>query len=77
MQQALDRLKSGRTTIVIAHRLATVRGADRILVVDGGRIVASGPHDELVRQGGLYADLARMQIDGDIEARRDVDAAAS
>lgn len=77
VQQALDRLKSGRTTIVIAHRLATVRGADRILVVDGGRIVASGPHDELVRQGGLYADLARMQIDGDIEARRDVDAAAS
>lgn len=77
VQQALDRLKSGRTTIVIAHRLATVRGADRILVVDGGRIVASGPHAELVRQGGLYADLARMQIDGDIEARRDVDAAAS
>ncbi len=77
VQQALDRLKSGRTTIVIAHRLATVRGADRILVVDGGRIVASGPHDELVRQGGLYADLARMQIDGDIEARQDVDAAAS
>ena len=77
VQQALDRLKSGRTTIVIAHRLATVRGADRILVVDGGRIVASGPHDALVRQGGLYADLARMQIDGDIEARRDVDAAAS
>ena len=77
VQQALDHLKSGRTTIVIAHRLATVRGADRILVVDGGRIVASGPHAELVRQGGLYADLARMQIDGDIEARRDVDAAAS
>ncbi len=77
VQQALDRLKSGRTTIVIAHRLATVRGADRILVVDGGRIVASGPHDELVRQGGLYADLARMQIDGDIGASRDVDAAAS
>lgn len=77
VQQALDRLKSGRTTIVIAHRLATVRGADRILVVDGGRIVASGPHAELVRQGGLYADLARMQIDGDIEAHRDVDAAAS
>jgi len=77
VQQALDRLKSGRTTIVIAHRLATVRGADRILVVEGGRVVASGPHDELVREGGLYADLARMQIDGDTEARRDVDAAAS
>lgn len=64
VQQALERLKTGRTTIVIAHRLATVRGADRILVVDGGRIVASGTHDELVREGGLYADLARMQIDG-------------
>ena len=75
VQQALDRLKSGRTTIVIAHRLATVRGADRILVVDGGRVVASGPHDELVRQGGLYADLARMQIDGEINL--DLDAAAS
>jgi len=68
VQQALERLKAGRTTIVIAHRLATVRGADRILVVDAGRIVASGPHDELVRQGGLYADLARMQIDGQLDA---------
>lgn len=68
VQQALERLKAGRTTIVIAHRLATVRGADRILVVDGGRVVASGRHDELVRQGGLYADLARMQIDGQLDA---------
>jgi len=68
VQQALERLKAGRTTIVIAHRLATVRGADRILVVDGGRIVAKGSHDELVREGGLYADLARMQIDGQIDA---------
>jgi len=64
VQQALDRLKAGRTTIVIAHRLATVRGADKIVVVDGGRAVACGTHDELVREGGLYADLARMQIDG-------------
>ena len=64
VQEALERLKTGRTTIVIAHRLATVRGADRILVVDAGRVVASGTHDELVREGGLYADLARMQIDG-------------
>ena len=65
VQRALERLKAGRTTIVIAHRLATIRGADRILVVDGGRVVASGAHDELVRAGGLYADLARMQIDGE------------
>ncbi len=64
VQQALERLMQGRTTIVIAHRLATVRGADRILVVDGGRVVASGRHEELVAQGGLYADLARMQLSG-------------
>jgi ATP-binding cassette subfamily B protein len=65
VQRALERLKAGRTTIVIAHRLATIRGADRILVVEGGRVVESGRHDDLVREGGLYADLARMQIDGE------------
>jgi ATP-binding cassette subfamily B protein len=68
VQRALERLKTGRTTIVIAHRLATVRGADRILVVEGGRIAASGSHDELVLEGGLYADLSRMQIEGDYSA---------
>jgi ATP-binding cassette subfamily B protein len=68
VQRALERLKAGRTTIVIAHRLATVRGADRILVVDEGRIVASGTHDELVEAGGLYADLARLQLDGGLAA---------
>ena len=65
VQRALERLKAGRTTVVIAHRLATVRGADRILVVDAGRIVASGRHEELVAAGGLYADLARLQLDGE------------
>lgn len=63
VQGALDRLMAGRTTLVIAHRLATVRGADRIIVMDGGRIVAEGPHDRLVGENGLYARLARLQFD--------------
>jgi ATP-binding cassette, subfamily B, bacterial len=62
VQQALDGLMEGRTTIVIAHRLATVRKADRIIVMDGGRIVAEGNHDQLVAEGGLYARLASLQF---------------
>jgi ATP-binding cassette subfamily B protein len=62
VQQALERLMAGRTTLVIAHRLATVRKADRIVVIDQGRIVAQGRHEELLAQGGLYAELARLQL---------------
>ncbi|GAA0757470.1 ATP-binding cassette subfamily B protein [Erythromicrobium ramosum] len=62
VQQALDGLMQGRTTLVIAHRLATVRAADRIVVLDDGRIVEQGTHEALSKAGGLYARLARLQF---------------
>ena len=62
VQLALERLMEGRTTLVIAHRLATIRHADRILVLEKGRLIDQGTHDELVAKGGRYAELARLQF---------------
>ena len=68
VQHALDMALSGRTSLVIAHRLSTIRSADRILVVDDGRIVQSGTHEELLTLGGRYADLYRTQYSGQAES---------
>ncbi|MEP3226730.1 MAG: ABC transporter transmembrane domain-containing protein [Parasphingorhabdus sp.] len=64
VQDALDRLMQNRTTIVIAHRLATIRSADRIIVMDDGEIVEQGDHNSLIAQNGLYAKLAELQFNG-------------
>ena len=73
IQQALDRLMQGRTTLILAHRLSSVIGADRILVLDDGRVVESGRHAELIRRDGPYRRLMGAQADergDDVDARR-------
>lgn len=64
IRTALDKLSAGRTTLIIAHRLATIRDADMIVVLDQGRIAEKGTHDNLLAQGGIYADLFRLQFGG-------------
>ncbi|MEC7573307.1 MAG: ATP-binding cassette domain-containing protein, partial [Pseudomonadota bacterium] len=63
IQLALERITADRTSIVIAHRLSTIRQADRIVVLDDGKIVSEGKHDALISEGGLYARLAERQFD--------------
>jgi subfamily B ATP-binding cassette protein MsbA len=62
IQRALDNARANRTTIVIAHRLSTVEHADSIVVMDSGRVVASGTHAQLLREGGLYAQLYQQKF---------------
>jgi ATP-binding cassette subfamily B protein len=62
IQEALEKLTANRTTLVVAHRLATVRNADRILVFDNGKLVAQGTHGQLVKKNPLYARLAKLQF---------------
>lgn len=64
VQESLEQLMEGKTVLVVAHRLATIRHADRILVLDGGRIVSAGTHEELLRASGLYREMVERQLYG-------------
>ena len=68
VQSAVEELSAGRTTLIVAHRLATVKKADRIVVLEHGQIVDTGTHDDLVAKGGLYARLARLQFTDGVAA---------
>ena len=65
VQHAMDKIAKGRTTIVVAHRLSTVRKADKIIVLDKGKIVESGSHETLIAQDGVYTNLCRLQFFSD------------
>jgi ABC-type multidrug transport system fused ATPase/permease subunit len=71
VQEALEGLSQGRTTLVIAHRLSTVRAAHRIVVLERGRVVDQGTHEELLARGGVYADLYRLQFADEAGAPQD------
>ncbi len=71
VQQAIDRLMRGRTVLVIAHRLSTIRHADRIVVLDEGRVIQEGNHEMLLEEGGLYAELYRMQFEYNGDLKRE------
>ena len=72
VRDALDRLMEGRTTVVIAHRLSTIRDVDNILVLDEGKVVEQGTHEQLLSHGGMYAQLVSAQMTGAADSRRPI-----